>query len=222
MGGLVDASSYPTRRMIRIAPRWRSSSPGSSRSANIWLPFLNDKGVLVGSKSKSQEFKEHQETLAATMKDVGNVVASPMCMEHYGLKKEDLLDGIQVGSSGGWLYLFLINRFCSSGLIGAAFGGDAQDALIGVDRTPPPLPMVQQARIDVVNLDGVDDKAIFESAQDIYQSVLANEAEEGGFCDWDKIWKLLSDALYHNAYMRDETVITTVATFFGSRSLREG
>jgi sulfur relay (sulfurtransferase) complex TusBCD TusD component (DsrE family) len=60
--------------------------------------FLNDKGVLVGSKSKSQEFKEHQETLAAIMKDGGNVVACPMCMEHYGVKKEDLLDGIQVGS----------------------------------------------------------------------------------------------------------------------------
>jgi hypothetical protein len=124
--------------------------------------------------------------------------------------------------SGGWLYLFLINRFSSSGLIGAAFGGDTQDAFIGVDRTPPPLPMVQQARIDVVNLGGVDGKVIFESAQDIYQSVLANEAEEGGFGDPDKIWKRLSDALYHNAYMRDETVIATVATFFGVRLLREG
>jgi sulfur relay (sulfurtransferase) complex TusBCD TusD component (DsrE family) len=60
--------------------------------------FLNDKGVLFGSKSKSQEFKEHQETLAAIMKDGGNVVACPMCMEHYGVKKEGLLDGIQVGS----------------------------------------------------------------------------------------------------------------------------
>jgi hypothetical protein len=82
--------------------------------------------------------------------------------------------------------------------------------------------MVQQARIDVVNLGGVDDKAIFESAQDIAQCALANDAEEGGFGDPDKIWKLLSDALYHNAYMRDETVIATIATFSGVRLLREG
>lgn len=118
---------------------------------------------------------------------------------------------------GGWLYAFLINRFISGGLIGAAYGGDARDALVGVSRTPPPLKSVTEARIDAQNLGGIDDKAIFESAQGIYERVIADEAEEGGFGDPDKMWKILSDALYHNAYMRDETVIASVAEFLAPR-----
>lgn len=118
---------------------------------------------------------------------------------------------------GGFLYAFLINRFITGGLIGAAYGGDARDALIGVTRTPPPLPSVAETRIDATNLGGVDDQAIFSSAQDIYEKVLAEEATEGGFGDPDKMWKILSDALYHNAYMRDEGVTRAVAEFLAPR-----
>lgn len=60
--------------------------------------FLNDKGVLVGAKSKASAFGEHQAMLAAIIKDGGNVVVCPMCMEHHGLKKEDLVEGAQVGN----------------------------------------------------------------------------------------------------------------------------
>lgn len=60
--------------------------------------FLNDKGVLLGAKSKAAEFGEHQGMLAAIIKDGGNVIVCPMCMEHYGVKTEDLIDGAQVGS----------------------------------------------------------------------------------------------------------------------------
>lgn len=69
--------------------------------------FLNDKGVLVGAKSKAAEFKEHQDALVAIMKAGGVVIACPMCMEHYGVKAEDLVDGIQLGKpelTGGQLF----------------------------------------------------------------------------------------------------------------------
>ena len=79
------------------------------------------------------------------------------------------------------------------------------------------LPGVTETRIDALNLGGVDDQAIFESAQDIYEKVLAEEATEGGFGDPDKMWKILSDALYHNAYMRDEGVTRSVAEFLAER-----
>lgn len=60
--------------------------------------FLNDKGVNVGAKSKAGDFAEHQKMLAAIIKDGGNVVVCPMCMEHYGVKADDLIDGAQTGN----------------------------------------------------------------------------------------------------------------------------
>ena len=60
--------------------------------------FLNDKGVLVGAKSKAQAFGVHQEMLAAIVKDGGNVIVCPMCMEHYGVKTDDLVEGAQPGN----------------------------------------------------------------------------------------------------------------------------
>ncbi|MCB1520236.1 MAG: DsrE family protein [Hyphomicrobiaceae bacterium] len=60
--------------------------------------FLNDKGVLIGAKAHAVEYKEHQELLAKIITAGGNVVICPMCMEHYGVKSDDLLDGIQIGS----------------------------------------------------------------------------------------------------------------------------
>lgn len=69
--------------------------------------FLNDKGVLVGSKTKAAQFGEHQAALAEIIKGGGNVIVCPMCMEHYGVKKEDLIEGAQVGNpdlTGGLLF----------------------------------------------------------------------------------------------------------------------
>lgn len=69
--------------------------------------FLNDKGVFVGSKSKNAVFAEHQAMLAAIMKDGGNVIVCPMCMQHYDVAKEDVIDGAQVGNpelTGGLLF----------------------------------------------------------------------------------------------------------------------
>lgn len=69
--------------------------------------FLNDKGVLVGAKSKAAEFEEHQKTLTEIINAGGVVIACPMCMEHYGVKADDLIKGIQTGKpelTGGQLF----------------------------------------------------------------------------------------------------------------------
>ncbi|MGD9668399.1 MAG: esterase/lipase family protein [Hyphomicrobiaceae bacterium] len=111
----------------------------------------------------------------------------------------------------GWFYATAANHMISAGLVGAAYGGDASDVLVRVERAPPQLDGVMELAIEALELGGVDDKAIFESAQKVYEEALANEKAEGGFGDPDRMWKLLSDALYHNAYMRDPRVIATVA-----------
>jgi sulfur relay (sulfurtransferase) complex TusBCD TusD component (DsrE family) len=60
--------------------------------------FLNDKGVLVGSKANAGTYKEQQAGLAEIIKKGGVVIACPMCMKQYGIKESDLLDGIKVGT----------------------------------------------------------------------------------------------------------------------------
>lgn len=114
-------------------------------------------------------------------------------------------------AGGGWLYAAFANRMISAGLVGAVYGGDADDVLVRVERVPPLLGEARELAIEAVELGGVDDRAIFESAQAVYEEALASERAEGGFGDPDRMWKLLSDALYHNAYMRDPRVIATVA-----------
>ena len=47
--------------------------------------FLNDKGVLIGSKSNSSKFAEHQKALSDLMSDGATVLICPMCMKHYGV-----------------------------------------------------------------------------------------------------------------------------------------
>lgn len=69
--------------------------------------FLNDKGVLIAAKSKASEFKEHQEALTAILKAGGVVIVCPMCMAHYGVKADDLIEGTQIGKpelTGGQLF----------------------------------------------------------------------------------------------------------------------
>jgi sulfur relay (sulfurtransferase) complex TusBCD TusD component (DsrE family) len=60
--------------------------------------FLNDRGVLVGSKAQSAKFAEHQKLLTNIMNKGATVIACPMCMKEYGGKDADLLPGIKVGS----------------------------------------------------------------------------------------------------------------------------
>ncbi len=60
--------------------------------------FLNDKGVLVGSKTNTAKFAEHQKLLSDLMGKGATVLICPMCMKHYGVKEADLLPGLKIGS----------------------------------------------------------------------------------------------------------------------------
>lgn len=60
--------------------------------------FLNDRGVFIASRAYSERFKHHQEVLEALAKDGATIIVCPMCMKHYGVKKEDLIEGAKVGN----------------------------------------------------------------------------------------------------------------------------
>ncbi|MGE3914233.1 MAG: DsrE family protein [Hyphomicrobiaceae bacterium] len=69
--------------------------------------FLNDRGVLVGSKAHAKKFKSQQEQLQALVKGGATVLVCPMCMKHYGVKEADLIEGLKVGNPelvGGALF----------------------------------------------------------------------------------------------------------------------
>lgn len=60
--------------------------------------FLNDKGVLVGSRLNATRFPEQQKLLADLMGKGAVVLICPMCMKHYGVRESDVLPGIKVGN----------------------------------------------------------------------------------------------------------------------------
>lgn len=69
--------------------------------------FLNDKGVLIGSKANSAKFSDRQKALTELMKKGATVLICPLCMKHYGVKAADLLTGLKVGNpelTGGALF----------------------------------------------------------------------------------------------------------------------
>ena len=69
--------------------------------------FLNDRGVLIASKTNGKTFKEQQDLLKSLIAAGATVIACPMCMAHYGVKEADLLPGITIGTPevvGGALF----------------------------------------------------------------------------------------------------------------------
>ncbi|WP_439541186.1 hypothetical protein [Hyphomicrobium sp.] len=114
-------------------------------------------------------------------------------------------------AGGAFLYAKFLTSAIHGGVIGAAFGGDGPYKLVGVTRLPPYLVQAREERIEAIDLGGINDAALFDAAQGLYNSVVANDAPDGGIPNPDVMWKRLSDALYHNAYMRDDGVIATVA-----------
>lgn len=60
--------------------------------------FLNDRAVFLGSKAYATRFAPQQEMLAAFVKAGATVLICPMCMKYYGVKQEDLIEGIKVGN----------------------------------------------------------------------------------------------------------------------------
>ncbi|MFO1205443.1 MAG: DsrE family protein [Burkholderiales bacterium] len=60
--------------------------------------FLNDKGVLIGSKANAAKFPGQQKAIAELMNKGAVVLICPLCMRHYSVKEADLLPGLKVGN----------------------------------------------------------------------------------------------------------------------------
>lgn len=60
--------------------------------------WFNDKAVFIASKERAGKFVEQQKMLSALMSKGATVIASPMCMKHYGVKDADLIEGVKVGN----------------------------------------------------------------------------------------------------------------------------
>lgn len=118
---------------------------------------------------------------------------------------------------GARLLSALLNVSIHGGIVGAAYGGDDAYALTGVSRTPPYLPGVREKRVAAANLGGIDDNAIIDAARDFYAGIVAEETTEVAFADPDLIMKRMTDALYHNAYMRDGDIVEAVADHLAER-----
>lgn len=142
----------------------------------------------------------------ATLADLTFVLLVPVV---YGAVMATVLVLTRLG--GGWAWAKLLSRAIHGGVIGAAYGGDGRYTLTGVTRVPPHFPGVVEERIEAIHLGGIDDAAVFEAARQLYDGVVANDSPDGGIGDPDLMWKRLSDALYHNAYMRDDEVVARVA-----------
>lgn len=60
--------------------------------------FLNDRGVLVGAKANAATFADHHAAMASLLERGATILVCPMCMRHYGVVEEDLLDGLLMGN----------------------------------------------------------------------------------------------------------------------------
>jgi hypothetical protein len=112
---------------------------------------------------------------------------------------------------GARLLSSMLNVSIHGGIVGAAYGGDDVYALTGVARTPPYLTGVREQRVSAATLGGIDDNAIIEAAREFYSEVVAEDVAEMTFADPDLLMKRMTDALYHNAYMRDGDIVQAVA-----------
>ena len=54
--------------------------------------------MLIASKKNAQRFKAHQEMITAMIKGGATVLICPMCMEHYGVKPADVMEGVNVSN----------------------------------------------------------------------------------------------------------------------------
>ena len=61
--------------------------------------FFNDRGILVTSKLKAEQFTQQQSMLTELANAGVTLLACPNCMKHYGIEETDLLDGIKVGNA---------------------------------------------------------------------------------------------------------------------------
>ena len=60
--------------------------------------YLNDRAVMVADRGNGERFGDHQATLNEWMGQGVTVLICPMCMRHFGVTREDLMDGVQVSN----------------------------------------------------------------------------------------------------------------------------
>lgn len=90
----VNLTSDDTHR-AQMALTFSAKQLERGHPLTVWL---NDKGVLLGSKAKSAEYALHQKMLTEMMAKGAEVIICPMCMKHYGVAEADLVPGIRVGN----------------------------------------------------------------------------------------------------------------------------
>jgi sulfur relay (sulfurtransferase) complex TusBCD TusD component (DsrE family) len=60
--------------------------------------FLNDKGVLLGSKAHSGRYAAQQAMLAELLQQGATVLVAPLSMKHHGVSESDLMPGLQISN----------------------------------------------------------------------------------------------------------------------------
>lgn len=60
--------------------------------------FLNDKGVLVGSRLHAKQYAHQQRDLLDAMQAGATILVCPICLLHNKIDAADLLPGIKLGS----------------------------------------------------------------------------------------------------------------------------
>ncbi|MFM1812922.1 MAG: hypothetical protein RLZZ336_1860 [Cyanobacteriota bacterium] len=60
--------------------------------------YLNDRGVLLVSRTRASQFSRQQEQLQALHKAGAQILVCPMCMKHFGVSSADLIGGAQMSN----------------------------------------------------------------------------------------------------------------------------
>ncbi len=86
-----------------------SFSKGQLERGHPLTIFLNDRGVMLGSKANAAKFSEHQKLISELIKKGATVFICAMCAEHYGMKQADWLPGLKLATEQAGLALFKDN-----------------------------------------------------------------------------------------------------------------
>lgn len=112
---------------------------------------------------------------------------------------------------GDRVLAWMMNSGIRTGLVGAAYGADGRWDLTEVGPVPPYLPDVQPHAITRTDMGGLSDEMVLAAARDLYDQVVAAEDASLAIANPETLWTRLNDALYHNAYMKDEEIIAQIA-----------
>ncbi|MEM1087519.1 MAG: hypothetical protein AAGH90_07300, partial [Pseudomonadota bacterium] len=120
---------------------------------------------------------------------------------------------------GDRVLAWMMNSGIRTGLVGAAYGADGRWDLTEVGPVPPYLPDLEPHAITRTDMGGLSDDMVLAAARDLYDQVVAAEDASLAIANPETLWTRLNDALYHNAYMKDEEIIAQIADhLFGSKT----